>query len=224
MTDSAPQHPKHRSARRRFAPVAIVAGVAASTAIALSMTGTLAAFTAAITNSNDTAAAGTLVMQEKNSDGTVTCTSTDATPAANNINTNASTCSSINKYGGSTTMVPGAAVTTAVKITNVGTVPANGFTLTPGTCVQGNNGPVNGNATDFCTKLTVTLKETIGTGPQSTVITDRPLATTGAITLGAPIAPNVTVTYTFTVTLAASAGNTYQGLSASQPLTWQFTS
>ena len=48
--------------------------------------------------------------------------------------------------------------------------------------------------------------------------------TAGAVTLAAPIAPNITVTYVFTVTFDSTAGNTYQGLSASQPMTWQFTS
>lgn len=222
MTDSNTNRP----ARRRFTPVALLAGVAASAAIALSMTGTLSAFTAAITNSTNTAASGTLVMQEKSSDGTVTCTSTDATPVGNTITLNASTCSTINKYGGSTTLVPGASSTTTVKITNIGTVPATGFTLTPTACAQSNNGTVNGAATDFCKKVNFVLKQTIGAGAQTTVVTGNTLFALGTtpITLGAPINPGVTVSYDFTVTLDSSAGNTYQGLAAAQQFTWQFTS
>lgn len=38
----------------------------------------------------------------------------------------------------------------------------------------------------------------------------------------APLAAGVTATYAFSVSLDASATNTYQGLQASQPLTWTF--
>jgi len=41
---------------------------------------------------------------------------------------------------------------------------------------------------------------------------------------GSTVAAGASVTYTFQVTLAASAGNTYQGLQVSQPLTWAFSS
>lgn len=220
MTDLSPTP----APRRRFTPIALVAGVAASAAIALSMTGTLSAFTAAITNSTNTAASGTLVMQEKNSDGTVTCNSTDG--GANGINVNAATCATINKYGGSTTLVPGASSATTVTIANTGTVPANGFTLAAGTCTQGTNGTPNGNANDFCAKVSLVVTQKIGAAAATTIINGTTLTALAGTTttLGAPIAAGTVVTYSFTATLASAAGNTYQGLSASQPLTWQFTS
>jgi hypothetical protein len=227
MTASAPQA-THRSTRRRFAPAALVAGVAASAVLALSMTGTLAAFTASITNSNDTAASGTLVMQEQNSDASVTCLSTDG--AGNGINGNAATCASINKYGGSTSLVPGSVSTTTVRITNKGTISANTFTLTPAACVQSNNtaaGNTAGSASDFCSKLSVAVSEQVGSSAATTVVPTKTLTAFGTgtpVNLAKPVAPGATVTYVFTVTFDSTAGNTYQGLSASQPLTWSFTS
>ena len=131
--------------RVRFAPIAIGTGALAAVLLSLTMSGTLAGFTASINNNTNTAASGSLVMQEQNAGATVTCLSTDL----GSVSTNASTCSTINKFGGSTTMVPGQLVTTTVTIKNVGSAPASTFTLTPGaTCAQTNNGALNGTAVD----------------------------------------------------------------------------
>ena len=46
----------------------------------------------------------------------------------------------------------------------------------------------------------------------------------GTLTLSAPVTPGQSISFTFAVTLSSSAGNTYQGLTASQPLVWTFTS
>ena len=46
----------------------------------------------------------------------------------------------------------------------------------------------------------------------------------GALTLAAPVAAGQTITYSFAVTLLSTVANTYQGLTASQPLVWTFTS
>ena len=209
--------------RGRLTPLALLTGVLGAVVLALSMNSSLAAFTASITNSINTAGAGTLIMQEENAAGTVTCLSTDG--ASNNVATNSATCATINKYGGSTTMVPGQTVSTTVTIKNVGTSPAASFTLTPGTCTQSGN--VTGSATDFCSKMNVVLTQAVGsttttvTPASSTLAT---LATAGPLSLSAPVAPGATITFTFAVTLASGAGNTYQGLAASQPLVWTFTS
>ncbi|MBA8795580.1 hypothetical protein FHX74_003216 [Friedmanniella endophytica] len=215
--------PVRPARRRRFTPLALITGAAGAAVLALSMNSSLAAFTASITNSVNTAGAGTLVMQEQNQAGSVTCLSTDGT--GNNVTGNAATCATINKYGGSTTLVPGQTSSTTVTIKNTGTVPANTFTLAPGTCTQ--SGGVTGSATDLCSKLTVVITQTVGgntttVSPASSTLAT--LQTGGAITLTAPVTPNTTVTFTFAVTLASSAGNTYQGLAASQPLVWTFTS
>lgn len=216
MSSTSAESPRHR----RFTPAAVLAGAVGSVALAASMTGTLSAFTASINNTVNTTAAGTLSMQEQNGAGTVTCKSTDA----GTISTNASTCTLINKYGGSTTMVPGTPIATNITITNTGTIAASTFTLTPAACIQGNNGSPNGTATDFCTQLNVLIKSgtvTVFNGSATA------LAAGGVLTLPAgiaPVAPGAVVPFTFTTTLAATAGNTYQGLGASQGLTWTFTS
>ena len=219
--DTAPPA-KHRFlGRRRFAPAALAAGVAASAAVALSMTGALGAFTAQITNSTNTAATGTLTMQETG--GSSTCNSTDG--SGNNVSTNTYSCTTINKYGGSTTMIPGTPVATTITIKNTGTVAANTFTLTPNACTPGTNGSVNGSATDICSTMTVGVSETVG-GATTTPVATKTLTafnTAGAVTLPA-LAAGTVATFTFTVTLPLASGNTYQGLSVSQPLVWQFSS
>jgi len=197
--------------------VMLVGGVAGTVALTSSISGTTSGFTASINNDTNTAASGTLLMQEQNVSATVTCLSTSGA----SIGTNSATCSTINKYGGSTTMVPGTAVVTTANIRNTGTVTANTFTLTPGaTCTQSANGAVNGTATDLCAKMQILIQQgatTVYTGTLSG------LAGHAAFSLGS-VAPATTVGFTFTVTLDATANNTYQGLAASLPLTWTFNS
>jgi hypothetical protein len=208
-----------KAKRLRFAPLAIATGVLGAVLLSVSMSGTLSGFVASITNSTNTAATGALVMQETNAGATVTCTSTDGGTAS----TNAATCSTINKFGGSTTMIPGQTVTTPISIKNTGSVAASTFTLTPGTaCTQSNSGSVNGSAIDLCAKMTVVVTNTTS----STTVysgTLAGLATGGAVSLPAAAAGSSTG-FTFAVTLPATAGNTYQGLAASLPLTWTFSS
>ena len=215
MTGSTERKPPWLK-RLRFAPLVVAGGIVASTLLATSTTGTLAGFTAAITNSANTAGAGRLIMQEQNSGGTVTCTSTDSTT----LSVSSATCSTINKFGGSNTMVPGTSVATTIAIQNVGDVPAGSFTLTPGTCTQTNNLTPYGTATDLCAKESVTITSGGTTLYSGTLAA---LATNGVIALTAP-ASGVTTNFTFTVTLNSSAGNTYQALTASLPLTWTFNS
>ncbi len=211
-----------RPTRRHLAPAALTAGVVASAALALATTGTLSAFTAQITNSANTVASGSLVMQETSGDGATTCLSTDTTGAANGVNTNAFSCTTINKYGGAI-LVPGASVSTTVAIKNAGNVPATTFTLAPGTCVQsvGPSANPSGNATDLCTKLSVAVTSGAATiTPANSTATS--LAGT-SITLATPVAPGETRSYTFAVSLASAVGNTYQNLRATQPLVGTFT-
>ncbi|TDX77501.1 hypothetical protein EDF35_3015 [Rathayibacter sp. PhB151] len=206
--------------RVRFAPLVLATSVAAAALLSVSMSGTLSGFVASITNTNNTAASGSLVMEEKSTGTTpVTCLSTDG----GSISTNTATCSTINKFGGSTTMVPGQTVSTSITIKNAGTVSANTFTLTPGAaCAQSANGTPAGTATDFCSKLNVVI-----TSGSTTVYsgTAAALAGTAAKSLSAaPVTAGTSTPFTIAVTLDSSAGNTYQGLSASLPLTWTFAS
>lgn len=210
--------------RRRFAPLLIVAGLASAVVLSLSMTNTLSAFTAAITNSNDTAASGTVVLQEINTaTGNTTCNSTDTTPANTaGVNTNTFNCSTINKYGGLTKMVPGSSVTTNLTFGNTGTAPAATFTLAANACTQSTNGALNGNATDFCAKLNVLVASGGTTIYNGTAAAFSGATTPTPFTLPLP-APGATIPITITVTLATTAGNTYQGLAASQPLVWSLS-
>jgi hypothetical protein len=194
----------------------LATGALGTVLLSASVSGTLSGFVASVTNGANTAATGTLTMQEQNSDASITCTSTDGTT----VSTDAATCSTINAYGGSTTMVPGTPVVTTVTIKNTGTVAASSFTLAPGACTQSNNGAVNGSATDLCSKMQLSVASGSTTVYSGTLAG---LTTNGTVSLTPPAA-GATKTYTFTVTLPASAGNTYQGLAASQPLTWTFNS
>ncbi len=204
--------------RQRFAPVAIVTGVLGAVLLSVTMSGTLSGFVASIQNSTNLAATGALVMQEQNALGTVTCLSTDG----GSINTNTATCATINKFGGSTTMTPGNTVTTPITIKNIGSVAAASFTLTPGaTCTQSTNGTPNGSALDLCAKMNIVIMQGATTVFSGTLAS---LAGAVPITIASPPAAGVSVPFSFAVTLASTAGNTYQGLQASLPLTWTFNS
>lgn len=214
----------HDPARRprRAAPLIVIVGLLGALAMALAMTNTLSAFVATIVNTNDTAAAGSVVLQETNANASTRCSSTDSTT----ISANSSNCSTINKYGGSTTMTPSNAagtsntVVTTVNFKNTGSATASSFTLAVGACTQSRNGTVNGSATDLCSKM----RGTISSG--STVIGTATLAAAAGVTFALPSslipAANsaTTVPITFTVYLDSSADNSYQGLTASQPITW----
>ena len=86
---------------------------------------------------------------------------------------------------------------------------------------------VSGSASDMCAKLGVVVSQTVGantTAVSPTGSTLASLATGAPLTLTAPVASGTTITFRFDVTLSSTAGNTYQGLGASQPLVWTFTS
>jgi hypothetical protein len=206
--------------RIRFAPIAIATGALAAILLSATLTGTLSGFTAQITNSQNTTATGALTMQEDNADASVTCTSTDG----GSVSTNTATCATINKFGGSTTMVPGQTVTTPVTMTNTGTVTANTFTLTPGaTCAQTNVADtVNGSATDLCSELSVVITNTT---TDDLVYQGTLAGLAGATPFTLPaVAAGDSTGFSFAVTLDSAADNTYQGLQASLPLTWDFAS
>jgi hypothetical protein len=118
-------------------------------------------------------------------------------------------------------MLPGGSKATTVTLTNTGSASISAFTLTPGTCVQSANGSVSGSATDFCSKLQLQIVSgttTLFSGTADSFSSSSP------ISLATPLAAGASQSYTFTVTLASSADNTYQGLKASQPMTWSASS
>lgn len=212
--------------RRRFVPLVWLSGVIAVGLLALGISGTFSGFTASINNTTNTVATGTLVMQETGvTNATGTCYSNDTSTGA--PDTNAGICVTINKFGGSTTMTPGVAgPAVTVAISNNGSINAGTFTLTPdATCTQTNSSTetVHGSATDLCTKLHVTIDNgtSVGTGDIYNG-TMAGLAGHAAFSF-TQLAPATSVSFTFQVTLLADAGNAYQGLAASLPLTWAFS-
>lgn len=217
--------------RRRLAPLAVGLGIIATLAMAFSMTPAFSGFTASINNTQNTVGAGTLLMSE--TQGGVTCLSS----ATGTVTlANAGTCSTINKFSGTTTATPGTPYTSTVTIKNNGTVAANAFTLTPAGCTTSANGTVNGtDSAGFCGKVNVTIADVTGTAtcvlPASATACATPSSTTTLasigttpITLATPVAPGASKTYTFTVMIDNSATNAHQGLQANEPLLWSFAS
>lgn len=183
--------------------------------VAFSLTPTFAGIVASITNSVNTASTGTLVMEEKNSDGSVTCTTTG---------TGTATCATINKYGGQA-LVPGGSNTTTVKIANKGSIDASGFTVKGGACTKSNApGAVTSGAGDLCSKMVITIKANntqVWTGTAA-AFAAAPAQDVKAI-VGHNIAPNEVVTLDITAALPTDADASFQGLQISQPITWQFS-
>ena len=197
-----------KNSRTWLIPASLGAG-----ALALSLvSGSLGAFTASITNSNNTAGVGGLTMQEAwtpQGGQTVTCNSGGAD--------NTATCSTINKYGGKTTMAPGETAPTTITLKNTGTVNAKGATLTPGACTPTPT-PAQG-VGNLCSVMRVSITQG-GTSIFEGTAAD--LASRSAITLTPPAA-GASVEYTVTATLPTTVDNTYAGTSISQPLTWTYT-
>lgn len=214
MTASTP--PAGRSGRALL----LTAGVAGSLALALSITDTLSAFTAAITNSDNRVATGTYFMEERNSDGSVVCSSAS-------VASGTATCSTINKYGGGTgasvaTLLPGQSSSTTVRIKNAGSVTPTTFTLDAAGCTQSGSAPGPTTAADLCSQVTVAVHQGTDTsGPQvfSGTLAAFDAASARSLT---PPAAGAEQAYTFVVTLDPSVDNTYQNLTAAQAMTWSF--
>ena len=203
-----------RMSKPSFVPTVIAAGAIGTAALALATTGTLSAFAASIENSVNTTKTANLVLQETNSDGSVTCTSSDSA-------TNAATCATINKYGGQT-ITPGGSSTTTVKMTNLGTIAPSTFALTAGACTQ-SGAPASGTAaTDLCSKLTLNVYAA-ATATGTPIYSGSLSGFTNPVNL-TPLAANATQAYTFVISVPSTLDNTYQGLTASQPLTWTMSS
>jgi len=213
---------ENTSKKRKLSLPLVLAGGVSSLVLALGMSPTFSAFTASITNNANNAGTGTLSMAE---------TTTGTSPVTCNSNVSGTANCATNKYGGSTTMVPGTAVATDITIKNTGTVAAQSFTLAFGACT---NTPT---AVDLCSKMLVEVKS--GTGSTAKVLTP---ANSTAKTLadltapidiktvlgGSPIAGGtgaVAIPFTITVTMPTGTGdNAYQGAQISQAMTWSFQS
>lgn len=214
--------------RRSFAPLLVLAGLLATLALAMSTSGVMAGFTAGITNNANSVGSGTLLMQENQ--GATTCLSS----AGSTVTTaNAGTCSGINKYSGVSAAVPGTVYASTVSVRNTGSIAANVFTLTAGTCTASATASPAGTGTStFCGKVNVTINnDTTGKcvypaqatpcGTPANTATLTTLAAAGPVSLPT-VAAGATHTFTFQVMLDNSVTNAHQGLTANQSLAWSF--
>ena len=209
------------SLKKRVSLPLVINGCVSSLVLLLGMTPTFGAFTATISGTLNGAGSGTIVMQEADSSGTITCLSTDG----GGVSVDAAACSSINKYGGSQSMRPGDTAVVVTYIRNVGTVAASAFSLTPGACAQSAAGASSGSATDFCSKVEVSITSGSNTIYSGTAAGLGGVGTIDVLAhLGLPrIVPGGQATITVTTTMDASVNNSYMGLNVSQPMTWTFT-
>jgi len=199
----------------------VLYGCISSLVLALSMTPTLGAFSASISGDANSAGTGTIVMQEMDTSGTIICLSTDD----GGVSMNAASCPGINRYGGSVGMRPGDSAVVVASIRNVGTVAAAAFSLTPGACVQAATAPSSGSATDFCSKIAVSITSGSSTIFGGTAATLGGVGTIDVLSrLGlARVQPGLQTTFTVTTTMDPTVDNSYQGLRVSQPMTWTFS-
>jgi hypothetical protein len=225
--------------KRRFSPFLWLSGVGAIGVMALGISGTLAQFTASITNTEnhvETGGADSFGFSESNVVGGV-----PEDPACAQASAGASVnCSEINKNGqtGATAapMAPGDVVNTTVRMENTATGPgalSGTLTLAPAACSQAPpvdpvGPPVVG---DLCGTVTVAVA-CAGVGVPAFDLTARTLTNfnTGTPTPPAPpyvvgvLAPGQFVDCTFTTALPATATDpSLQGIITSQPMTWTFT-
>ncbi|WP_375486243.1 hypothetical protein [uncultured Jatrophihabitans sp.] len=231
MTDSATPKPR----RIRFVPLAWISGVLAAGLLVLGASGTLSSWTAAILNNNNNTVATTnaVVLQE---------VATGANPtvyadcqSSNSGFTNTSTCTEINKYGGTTTpLAPGGSQASSVTLTNIGSGPASKLILSApaSSCSQtpAAGSVSTGNPANLClataTDLNLAVSCVDGSSASATgAYTD--LAYNGAAsaftskTHTATIAKNASITCTFTVSLSATASPLDGGITVTQGLRWE---
>jgi hypothetical protein len=119
-------------------------------------------------------------------------------------------------------MYPGQTITTNITIKNTGTSDATTFTMTPGTCVQSNNGTAYGSANDLCAKMKLTVKSGTTTLYSGTAAAFTTMININTVLSQASLTAGASIPVSFAVQLDSAAGNTYQGLGISQPITWNF--
>jgi len=200
--------------------------------LGLGVSGTLSSWTSAVVvnDTNTTGTAKAVILQE--SSGANTCMSSDGAQTT----VNSYSCSTINKYGGTTTLLApgGAPVVTTVTFKNNGSANGTGFSLAPGACSQT---PTAGSGTPAATNLCTSgdLRVAISCSAGSTYVagsawTDLvypsaapPTVTKTHTPAFAELNPNATWTCQVSVSLQASAPIAAQGIIVSQPLTWTLT-
>jgi len=197
-------------------------GAIAAVVLVLGVSGTLSSWTSAlITNDNNSAGATAQYLALIETDNTNTC---DTTTSPNNT---ISACSTINKYGGNSTMSPGDTEVVSVTFTNPGTADGNTFSYAPGSCT-----PSNGTGgIDLCTDGDLTVTVACSTGTSYSALADiaalgQSAAPGSLVTKSWTSAPALgsasatAVTCRFTTTLDSSAPPVDAGSQVAQPITW----
>ena len=202
-----------------------VGGAIAAAVLVLAVNGTLSAWTSAVlTNDTNTVATVSAVILKEVGPSAATCLSSSG------LN-NSFTCSTVNKYGGTTTpLSPGGNQTVDVVFTNAGASPASSFVLTTGACSQS---PIAGSGTppvaNVCTNADLTVAISCSNGATyaaGSAWTDlvqtaaAPSSIPATLTHTATMAAAAQFTCRFTVVLGGSASVLDQGVTVSQPLTW----
>lgn len=222
--------------RRRLFPLVWLGSAVAAALVVVGVAGSLSGFSANITNSSNTVAAGTLTMSETGVSGvggTSTCDSPDA-------------ACSLDKFGGQTGMVPGTTTLTGsapsgtipagsstdqnigvVEIANTGNITASSLTLSGGTCAAS-----SGSGANLCGVLDIAVyasatAPTVGTassyGTQVFYGTGTALSGESGLSVATGIASGSSEYLTFVVWLDSSTPDADEGLTASEPLTWTLT-
>ena len=197
-------------------------GAVAAVVLVLGVSGTLSSWTSAlITNDDNSAGATASYVALVETDGTHTC---DTTTSPNNT---VSSCSTINKYGGNSSMSPGDSEVVEVTFTDPGTADGNTFSYAPGTCT-----PTNGTGgIDLCTDGDLTVTVACSTGASYNAGADiaalgQSAAPGSLVTKSWTSAPALasasasSVTCRFTTALDAAAPPVDAGSQVSQPVTW----
>jgi len=218
-----------RPLRRRAFPLIWLGSIVAASLLVLGVGGSLAGWTAAITNNQNTAGttqAPILLETGPDSAGAAATCQADASTAGTY------TCATINKYGAgglaNLTLKPGDSKTTVVTLKNTSTSAVSTFNLGFGTCVPGTQGTVSGTG-NLCTDasaFTVAVNcLNDATTPVSvlTIAATAPGSLTATNALTGGLAAGAMVTCTFTTALNSAAPISDAGLTASQPMTWTLT-
>lgn len=220
---------RRRRVREHRRLVLVLTSALSGIILVLGASGTLSSWTQAIitNNTNTTATAKAVILSETS--GAATCNSSDGAQTT----VNSYTCTTINKYGGTTTpLTPGGpAVTTDVTFKNIGSANGSSFVLAPGTCTQS---PTAGSGTppaaNICTSGDVTVAISCSPGATynaGSAWTDLaysaaapPTATKTHAATGGDLNAGASWTCRVTVAVPLNASVTAQGITLSQPLAW----
>ena len=215
-----PPAPVSGPPRKRLSLLAVGTGLVGSLVLVSSMSTTLSAFTASITNDTNTLGVGSLVMRQRDDAGNECRSSSSDGPTGGS---NAATCSTINTFGGSV-IGPGDTVDRTITIDNVGVTTAREFTLTPGECtVTGGDEGDN----RLCDQLTISITEIDEqAGDKRELVDGDPLAKfaeRGTIGVAKEVQRKNVYRFDVRVSLNPDYDRSDQVLTVNQPLVWTFT-